>query len=237
MLGVLNTSVLISNCTVWIEGVTDRLYLKAFLFAFLNSKPDEFYRPKEGLNYAFIEYGGKNLSHYTFEEGFANDEENIVEKINAYFINSNVYILADNDLNDEKHKTFENIKRTNFKYRHTGLPEIENLLPVSVWKQFFLDELHCDADSVESALGFDHSMKLGRHFQDKIIQNGRKLKIEKPQSNGTLEYRYKKKIADFVYKKAVAKDFIWNDFAQSETLKEIIEELYTFISVQNFKVD
>ncbi|MDN3551005.1 ATP-dependent nuclease [Mucilaginibacter aquaedulcis] len=235
MLGVLNTSVLISNCTVWIEGITDRLYLKAFLFAFLNSKPDDFYRPKEGLNYAFIEYGGKNLSHYNFDEGYSNDEDGIIEKINAFFINSNVYVLADNDLNDEKHKAFDSIKRPNFKYRHTSLPEIENLLPKSIWERFFIESLQCDSESILEALDFDHTMKLGKHFQNKIKKNGRDLKIEKLQGNGTLEYRYKKGISDFVYRMAMAKELTWADFAESEILKEIIEELYDFISIRNLK--
>lgn len=66
LLGVLNTSNLISNCSVWVEGITDRIYLRAFLTAFLKNKSG--LHPIEGLNYTFIEYGGKNLVHYMFEE-------------------------------------------------------------------------------------------------------------------------------------------------------------------------
>jgi predicted ATPase len=49
LLGVTNTSVYLANCTIWVEGVTDRLYLSAFMRAFLgyikkcqeeNTKPE-----------------------------------------------------------------------------------------------------------------------------------------------------------------------------------------------------
>lgn len=59
LLGVLNTSTLLSNCSVWVEGVTDRLYIRAFLTAYLRQVTG--FRPIEGLNYSFVEYGGSNL--------------------------------------------------------------------------------------------------------------------------------------------------------------------------------
>ena len=66
LLGVLNTSTLLSNCSVWVEGITDRLYLRAYLTAYLKS--GQKFNPIEGLNYTFIEYGGNNLVHYLFED-------------------------------------------------------------------------------------------------------------------------------------------------------------------------
>ncbi|WP_345953018.1 AAA family ATPase [Mucilaginibacter sp. PAMB04168] len=235
MLGVLNTSVLISNCTLWVEGITDRLYLKAFLFAYLNHLGAECYRPKEGLNYAFIEYGGKNLAHYSFDEDFSPEDESLLEKIDSYFLNSNVFVLADHDMNDEKHEPFLAINRNNFRYRHTVGPEIENLLPPSVWGKYFLEEVSCDPEKISEALDFDNKIKLGAHFQGKIFKKGVELKIEKLQGNGTLEYRYKRGIAGFVHRKVMAKEILWPELEASEPLRNIVGEIYQFIAGKNYK--
>ncbi|MGR5961114.1 ATP-dependent nuclease [Bacillus cereus] len=37
ILGVRNSSVFLSNCTIWVEGITDRYYLKHFLKIYMNS--------------------------------------------------------------------------------------------------------------------------------------------------------------------------------------------------------
>ena len=51
-LGVQNSSVFLSNCTIWVEGITDRIYLKAYLEAFLKHKKQVF-SLLEGLHYSF----------------------------------------------------------------------------------------------------------------------------------------------------------------------------------------
>lgn len=56
-LGVRNSSVFLSNCSIWVEGITDRLYLKHYLKLYCKKYPDKkVYR--ENIDYTFIEYGG-----------------------------------------------------------------------------------------------------------------------------------------------------------------------------------
>jgi len=65
-LGVRNSSVLLSNCTIWVEGITDRLYLRKYLevyHSFLDDGCPEFF---EDIHYSFVEYGGNNITHWSF---------------------------------------------------------------------------------------------------------------------------------------------------------------------------
>jgi hypothetical protein len=238
-LGVFNTSVLISNCSVWVEGVTDRFYLQSFLYAFCKTKNEKDFKPMEGLHFSFIEYGGKNLIHYEFDHEYKeakgpeiDDEDNLKNKIQAFFINANVFLLADSDFDTEKHKFFESIKKPNFEYYKTDLPEIENILPDKVLKGFLIDELGVSEDEVASLFPIDHSVKLGEHFQGKI-KYGKGFRKIKSESGGTLRSDYKKWLADYIHKSILNKTFVWADLAESEKLETIVKNLYNFISKNN----
>ncbi|WP_299291634.1 AAA family ATPase [uncultured Mucilaginibacter sp.] len=195
LLGVLNTSNLISNCSVWVEGITDRIYLRAFLTAFLKNRSG--FHPIEGLNYAFIEYGGKNLIHYMFEE---NREVTLPgDSIKAFFINSKIFLLADTDANkEEQHKKFNKLSSKNFIYHQTNVPEIENLLPKNVLLQFLIKELKISNEqAAEILLEPYDDLKLGNYFK----KGFNAFKIEKvitSNTGGTLSSYYKSKLAEFV---------------------------------------
>lgn len=69
-----NSSVYLSNCSVWVEGHSDTLFLRAFLKAYeiYSNSPATL---KEDLHYSFFEYSGSNVSHYLFSEIDHEDEE------------------------------------------------------------------------------------------------------------------------------------------------------------------
>jgi AAA15 family ATPase/GTPase len=238
-LGVLNTSVLISNCSVWVEGVTDRFYLQSFLYAYCKTKDEKDFKPLEGLHFSFIEYGGKNLIHYEFDHQYKepkplvdDGEDKLKNKIHAYFVNANVFLLADSDFNKEKHVFFESIKKTNFKYCKTDLPEIENILPDKILSGFLIEELGVTEDEISQIFPIDHSIKLGKHFQDKINRGKGTRKME-AESGGTLSPYYKKMLADYVHRSILNKTFTWKDLEKSEILKKNVSDLYNFISDKN----
>lgn len=238
-LGVFNTSVLISNCSVWVEGVTDRFYLQSFLYAFCKTQREKDFKPVEGLHFSFIEYGGKNLIHYEFDHKYKEvksveieDEEDFKTKIQAYFINANVFLLADSDFDTEKHKYFESIKKPNFEYHKTDLPEIENILPDKVLKGFLINELRVSEEDAASLFPIDHSVKLGEYFQGKI-KYGKGFRKINAESGGTLSPKYKKWLADYVHKSILNKTFLWSDLEKSEKLKTIVKSLYNYISKNN----
>ena len=73
-----------SNGIIWVEGPSDRIYINHWLQVFCNS---EFL---EGSDYQFLYYGGKNLSHFTTDEG-------LDELINILTTNQNAAIVIDSD--------------------------------------------------------------------------------------------------------------------------------------------
>lgn len=72
-LGVKPSSVYLANCTIWVEGITDRLYITKFMEKFLiclEQKNLELYKKYRrfmpNYHYTFVEYAGSNLTHWSF---------------------------------------------------------------------------------------------------------------------------------------------------------------------------
>jgi AAA domain, putative AbiEii toxin, Type IV TA system len=128
-LGVTNNSVYLAKCSIWVEGVSDRLHLQGYLRAYFDKNANE-PRLREGLDYAFVEFGGSNLAHYDFSDEECSDRT--PEKIAAQFVANRVFLLTDFD-DEEKQKdwaAFQQLsdEQGHFVYRHTRLREMENLV-------------------------------------------------------------------------------------------------------------
>lgn len=80
-LGVRASSVLLANCSIWVEGVTDKLYLRAYLRKYIDELKDEAIVKNcsntqaraarlssyhENLHFIFTEYQGSNITHWNF---------------------------------------------------------------------------------------------------------------------------------------------------------------------------
>jgi hypothetical protein len=136
-LGVRNSSVFISNCTIWVEGITDRLYLNRYIDLLQREEFGSDYetrRFKEDLHYSYIEYGGANLAHYAF------DDKEQWEKIQALKISSKILLVMDEDGAYQDNTSFK-FKRIQELKEQLGdrlvvLPcrEIENTLSVTILK-------------------------------------------------------------------------------------------------------
>lgn len=132
LLGVNNTSVFLSNSSIWIEGITDMLYIRKYIESYLsNPKLKEKYKScrsyVEGVHYSFIFSGGSNIIHYDFsdEEAISALKERIVVKK----LCGKAFVIVDSDgkKHDRRKKQFFN----DLGGRFYELPtiEIENLLP------------------------------------------------------------------------------------------------------------
>lgn len=233
MLGVLNASVLISNCSVWVEGITDRLYLKGLLHVYLRSL-ESGYRPVEGLNYTFMEYAGVNHLHYDFDAKAIGDED-MKEKIDAFLINTNIFFLADTDGKEDKHDAYRAIERGNFMFRETGVPEIENLLPEKMVRDFLIEELNFPEGEIKNITTLQSSdQKLGAYLSEQLKGMSRHLKLA-AEYGGTLAGRYKKKLADFAYRKLVSGSYGMDNVRESPDLEKLVIDLYEFIRLKNGK--
>jgi len=79
-----------SNGIIWVEGPSDRIYIKKWLEIFYDCKYEE------GNHYQFLYYGGKLLAHYTTE----NNQER-EELINILTTNRNSVVIIDSDKHNE----------------------------------------------------------------------------------------------------------------------------------------
>jgi len=228
LLGVLNTSVLISNCLIWVEGITDRLYVKAFLKAYLDSLKNKDQVIREGLDYCFIEYGGSSIVHYDFNE---TGENTMSSDIEAFYSNNRILVLADHDNSEGKSIHFSKFKNKHFVYLDTGLPEIENILP----NEILIDFLRGLGISETQIKTIDFSLvltkKLGEVFKE-VKKNGKLLKIQ-AEFGGTLASSYKKKLAEFVFRKVLDGSYQWEKLKQSSNIKSITTKILDFIKKSN----
>ena len=94
LLGVNNSSVFLSNCTIWVEGISDKILISKYLEVYFKSKGISKY--KEDINYSFVEYGGNNITHWSFMP----TEE--IETINSSGITNRCFIVCDNDNDSER---------------------------------------------------------------------------------------------------------------------------------------
>ncbi|MBD3637590.1 MAG: ATP-binding protein [Crocinitomicaceae bacterium] len=181
LIGVNNASVLVSNCTIWVEGITDRLYLRKYLEVYLKEK-----KPastlKEDFNYAFVEYSGSNITHWSF------DEENSEEAITAKKIANRIFLVADADFDatgeipDFKKKRFEKLKKSldkNF-YR---LPcrEIENTLTKEIIEKVICHKEGIELSDLKSKPGVSNTFEksnIGEWIEKKYKDLKRKYKNE-----------------------------------------------------------
>ncbi len=137
-LGVRNTSVLLANASIWVEGVTDKLYLKSFLKKYLETlklEDEDLYikysRYIEDYHYIFVEYQGSNLPHFNFG---VDDDNQKTTNVNSLI--GNALVIADGDVKNKGNRilTLENALG---KDGVTCLEckEIENLIPLPILKE------------------------------------------------------------------------------------------------------
>lgn len=144
-LGVSPSSVFLANCTIWIEGITDRLYFVQYLKKYLEElkttdeeKWQDYSRFIDGYHYAFVEYQGSNLEHWDFEIDSLEDVDSSKNKgLNAVLITSNALVIADSDLT-KKPRFNELEQQLGDKIVITKGKETENSLPRNLLiKKFF----------------------------------------------------------------------------------------------------
>lgn len=121
-LDVKASDLLQANGIIWVEGPSDRVYIKKWLEVFGGNDI------QEGRDYQFAYYGGRLLSHYSAEE-------DAKELINILLINRNSAILIDSDkrnrstpINDTKKRIVKEFGEKHLFSWVTKGKEIENYL-------------------------------------------------------------------------------------------------------------
>ena len=181
-LGLKASDLLQANGIIWVEGPSDRIYIKHWL--------DKLYSRKfeEGKHYQFAYYGGRLLSHYTACDPSNKEVENY---INILAINTNAFLIMDRDgkstqtqLAKRKKHIITKLEEKGIHYWITAGREIENYLnlsPIGIHLERFekLEEkLRKKYDKIEFAkkhcdmIDFSY-LKLNKSIEDLASEIGR----------------------------------------------------------------
>lgn len=102
-LGYKASDLLQTNCIIWVEGPSDRIYLKHWLSFFSDLK--------EGMHFSIMFYGGRLLSHLDFDQ----NNEAAMQFIELAHLNKHAAILIDSDCKnpeDTINSTKQRIKKS-----------------------------------------------------------------------------------------------------------------------------
>lgn len=181
-LGVKPSSVYLANCTLWVEGVTDRFYIRSILKRYLNElknhAPDTYalyMNYSENTHYAYVEYQGGVLSHWNFDT--ADVDNGDLAGLSAMSISSSTFLIADGDIRDKGNRAELLQKQLADQLYITSGKEIENYLPdtilkATVKKQFSLKRKNIEGvdiekiDSIQYSDYVNSADGIGRHIDN-----------------------------------------------------------------------
>ncbi len=253
-LGVNNTSVFLANASIWVEGISDRNYIKAFLKAYCDAEEGRVY-PKEDIDFTFFEYAGGNIEHYILGEEVNDNEERFVEEINALALSNKIFLLADSDMAKEGTKKYIRLKSFEEKFSRDKnfdglilwqIRESENLLPTEVWRKVIIE--FCNKNKVNQSTQnrinqfFVENPELNRKeyvgkFLKKIRESGIPLnEVCKKQTRGSGEewqtFKDKAALSRIILEKTLNKEITWEDFKQAPEIITLTKKIYQFIFKQ-----
>lgn len=166
-LGYRASDLLQANCVIWVEGPSDRIYLKHWIQSVDSTLV-------EGVHYSIMFYGGRLLSHLT-----ANDPE-VTEFISLRRLNRFIAIVIDSDrskarglLNKTKIRVRDEFNEgPGFAWITKGR-EIENYLPASIMAKA-VATVHSNVaslvstDQFSNVLQYRRTSERGIHTADKV---------------------------------------------------------------------
>lgn len=121
-LGVFSSSLLLANCTIWVEGVTDRDWYRHCLRLYQDALPPGEPHFREDVHFAFVEYGGSNLPHWSI----GGDDENAIA---VEYLCAEGLLIVDRDgslAKDARHALLQ--ERLGDRFVRLSVREVENLV-------------------------------------------------------------------------------------------------------------
>lgn len=253
-LGVNNSSVFMANCSIWVEGISDRNYIKAFLKSYYDWIGKSY--PKEDIDFAFFEYAGSNIDHYIFEDKIEKEDvEIILEDIKALSISNRIFLLADSDASKQSSKKgirlkeLENIKSDNFIPKVVwNIREIENLLTNEMWKEILIELCNKilvksnEAEvllKIEEALSevkySDYEKRYVGEFLEEIRNKMGKISSSFILNQSTYEVKSDGSFGTIINKRELSelvfnKNFSWETLSKNKEIEKLTIEIYKFIS-------
>ncbi|MGC3948012.1 MAG: AAA family ATPase [Chryseolinea sp.] len=225
-LGVRNSSVFLANCTIWVEGISDRLYYRRYLEIFINNNPLKYANLvalKEDLHFAFVEYAGDNVTHWDF----SSDKQ--TDGMHASGITNRIFLIHDNDAGKEDR--FRNLQHAlGDHFYKLQCREVENLLAPDILTMA-LQSYRKRNSEAKPLTQIEYSeyrdRDLGK-FIDTIIVKDEFTRITVQATANSISKIADK--ADFATR-AIAHLKNWNDL--TEEAQAITIKLYNFIRIAN----
>jgi len=218
-LGVLNSSVFLVNCTIWVEGITDRLYLRRFLELHWE-RAERNAPPSEDLHFAFVEYSGANIRHWRFSNEVDDDDE----RIGAARVCGNAIVIADLDGGEKRWRDAALRDELGERFVLLEVREIENLLaPSTIWSvvRSYEQNPQLPADPPFGDRAY-RQLRLGSFIERQLeSQGGSSRRGGYAEASGTL-----KRKSDFA-RRAVDVLTSWEDL--SPDAQSLTERIATFI--------
>lgn len=253
-LGVNNSSVFLANCSIWLEGISDRNYIKAFLKSYCDSIGKPY--PKEDIDFAFFEYAGSNIDHYIFDDEVEKEDiEIILRDIQALAISNKIFLLADSDASKQSSKKGIRLKKLEDSISDNFIPkvvwnirEVENLLTNEMWKEILIElcnktlvkshKIHILAkiDEALSEINYaDFEKKYVGEFLEQIrnkmgkisstfILNQSAYEVKSDCSFGTIIN--KRELSELVFNA----NFSWEILSKNKEIEKLTIEIYNFIT-------
>lgn len=195
-LDVKASDLLQSNGIIWVEGPSDRIYIKRWLEIFTENKLEE------GKDYQFLYYGGRLLSQYSANKA--------TELINIITTNRNATIVIDSDkrrgnesINNTKKRIVQEFKELNMFSWVTKGKEIENYLPKKALENMLKKTIQKECGQYN--LFSDYVEKYYKNFSHKKVPFANQIKAYITSDN-SLEILDLKKQVENLYKQMK----IWN---------------------------
>jgi len=163
-LGVRPSATYLANATIWVEGVSDSSYLRAYMEAFVHhlkhlgngwgkAIAERLEQYKEDRHYAFVEYSGANLTHFSFDES---ERDNGQTETSVPDLCGKAIVIADGDIVEKVNREAHFVAQLEERFICLPCKEIENLIPeVLMKKQIRLDHTppqkgHVDEGTIEN---------------------------------------------------------------------------------------
>lgn len=255
-IGVNNSGVFMANCSIWVEGISDRNYIKAFLRSYckFHTKP----YPKEDIDYTFFEYAGSNIDHYFFDHNVDDEHsrEGIAKNIKALSLSNRIFLLADSDdaqVGSAKHARLAKlmnaesdsfIPRILDKYR-----EIENLFPKEVWSRILIRFCNKDVirnlgqnnveDKINDVLKGVNMNAFRKKYignflneiREKLGREGHQFLLNRSEYHHNSDNQYgtlknKRWLSEILLREELS----WEVYQKNADLKKLTAEIYRFIT-------
>lgn len=231
-LGARPSSVCLSNCTIWVEGITDRLYIRRYLNIYQEylrsgSQSGDVRTFLEDRNFSFVEFSGGNITHWSFLD---NDDQR-EPTINYERLCATLFLITDRDTGKEaRHQRLHEALGDRFYV--LPVREMDNMVSDGVLKQVIAD-IQRVKESERTALieqfDFCHDdykhPYLGSFLDEQLAQKGIKPKRKYAAESGTIDYKL-----DFC-QKVCSRTEQYEDL--SEEIIDLCRRIYEFIKDNN----